>query len=346
MPASTVGRWIDRTQLGHSLIALCPNVLVAFLFGDLDALKAGLLTIALYIVAIRVAPSLPLLLVYAGMTSILAVAYYLALPSPPLFVLIAAATAFAGAYISRWGEHLKSLGNYGFLVPLYIACEAWDGSDHSGALAPVLDQLQYWPLAFLGVGSVLLIHPGGVSGWKKTDWRPAGIFSFQDRAPADHRAAHMDAICFAALRLCAVALAATYVELFDAPLGNWVIWSAASVIYVDRAAAQSKARDRILGAAIGVALGVALGPLLPQGEITYTIAVLLLMLSLVVLPVYPLAFGTRSFCVTIAAITLTHSFKMGMERVENVVIGALIGLAAHYLLSDWLRPDARKGERM
>jgi uncharacterized membrane protein YccC len=59
-----------------------------------------------------------------------------------------------------------------------------------------------------------------------------------------------------------VAVAATTVEWLHLDHGQWVIWSAASVVTGDAASGQRKLLDRLTGAIVGVPIGVAVGLLI------------------------------------------------------------------------------------
>ena len=81
--------------------------------------------------------------------------------------------------------------------------------------------------------------------------------------------------------------------------GQWVIWSAASVVTGDAGAAHLKLRDRAVGAFLGVPAGIGLGLFLPHGPIAYGMAVVASLMTLVAFRSYLLGFATR--CAAIAA---------------------------------------------
>jgi hypothetical protein len=125
----------------------------------------------------------------------------------------------------------------------------------------------------------------------------------------------------------AVACASSIVEWRHLDHGQWVIWSAASVVTGDAASARRKLGDRMLGALVGVPIGVTLGFLMPHNSIVPELATIGAVLSLVAFRRYPLGFGMRCVLIALAISDANQSMAFAVERVENVVLGGLIGLA-------------------
>jgi uncharacterized membrane protein YccC len=99
------------------------------------------------------------------------------------------------------------------------------------------------------------------------------------------------------------------------------------VVTGDAASARRKLGDRLLGAFVGVPIGVSLGFLMPHNGIVIGLATVGTVLSLVAFRRYPLAFGLRCTLVALAIIDADQSMAFAVERVENVVLGGVIGLA-------------------
>lgn len=92
--------------------------------------------------------------------------------------------------------------------------------------------------------------------------------------------------------------------------GEWLIWSAASVVTGSLTTAQRKAGDRVAGAVFGASAGVTpswlpLHPapgLMHDGRVVEACCTLLIAVSLGCCPNYRLAFGLRSMmCVVLVA---------------------------------------------
>ena len=225
------------------------------------------------------------------------------------------------------GAKLQSLGIFTFIPTLYLACEAAE------AAAP--HQLIQHGIAFLPFVMVALLPVLLLSAFdhicacgpevnrlhhfrRILRWSELGVRSF-----------YGEAMIAAAL---AVAVAASAVEWWHIEHGQWVIWSAASVVTGDAASGHKKLRDRITGAIVGVPAGIGVGLLLPQdvqayGGIACGIATVVAVLSLVALRPYVVAFGLRCGCAGFGLLLASHSTAIAAERTANVVLGGIIGIA-------------------
>lgn len=123
----------------------------------------------------------------------------------------------------------------------------------------------------------------------------------------------------------AVFAAAALVEIFNLAQGQWVMWSAASVVVGDLTASTGKLKQRAIGAFVGAPLGFLAGLALPQSRVGYAIAILAATLTLISFSRYIVGFGLRCFFIALAA-----SFAGGIaeERIVNVLIGGTFGLIA------------------
>jgi uncharacterized membrane protein YccC len=130
----------------------------------------------------------------------------------------------------------------------------------------------------------------------------------------------------------AVSLAAALVEWCQLDYGQWVIWSAVSVVTGDIVTARKKLYQRGVGALIGVSLGVLLGYALPHNMLMYDLLTVAAMLTLVSFSHYMLGFGTRCAFIVSALIVLGQAPDMAAERVFNVLLGGVIGLLFVFLL--------------
>jgi uncharacterized membrane protein YccC len=73
----------------------------------------------------------------------------------------------------------------------------------------------------------------------------------------------------------AVGLAAHTVMAWRLVHGQWMIWSAASVITGDLTSGRQKLRDRMAGALVGIPAGIGAGIFLPHSAFAYDLALLI-----------------------------------------------------------------------
>ncbi len=316
---------LDTGALGRGMLVLAPLVLAAALSADANWLLAAIVTISAY-VAMEKSGLTPLgvvlhgVAIAAGFMALLAAQAF-----PPLFVTGCAAMATASVLLTARGAKLQSLGVFTFIPALYLACEeaaAPRGLIQQGtaflpfvlvALLPVLLLSAYDHICACGPEINRLYHFGRILRWTEF-----GVRSF-----------YGEAMIAAAL---AVAVAASAVEWWHIDHGQWVIWSAASVVTGDAASGHKKLRDRVTGAIVGVPAGIAVGLLLPQTMLAYDgvacgIATVVAVLSLVALRPYVVAFGLRCGCAGFGLLLASQSTAIAAERTANVILGGIIGIA-------------------
>ncbi|MGP2704828.1 FUSC family protein, partial [Serratia marcescens] len=142
----------------------------------------------------------------------------------------------------------------------------------------------------------------------------------------------------------AVGLSAALVEWRQLDYGQWVIWSAVSVITGDMATTRNKLRQRASGALMGVPAGILLGYLIPHSDMGYELLTVATMLTLVSFHRCALGFGVRCACIACALIIAGKAPEIAAERAFNVLLGGGIGLLFAFLMDGALlaSPGARK----
>jgi Fusaric acid resistance protein-like len=164
-----------------------------------------------------------------------------------------------------------------------------------------------------------------------------------DAAPPTYGSASVDWLLPAAATALAVFAAAALVELLNLAQGQWVMWSAASVVVGDLSAVTGKLKLRAVGALIGVPLGFLPGIAPPESRAGYSFAVLGATLTLIAFSRYAVGFGTRCFFIALAASFAGGASGIAEERVANVIIGGVFGLVAVALMElVWRRVGAGK----
>ena len=312
----------DGRQLGETALVLSPVLALSLITGDPVWLKAAVVTVSTFIAFERghLAP----LGVLLHATAILAgfLLLMLALRVPALFVLAAALLAAAAVWISTYDRKLRSVGNFTFIPALYIACETGENAPASALAARAVELLPYLAASALLVFVLAVVHE--LVSEPAPRRQAQNPFSLRRHGPDNERIPVSEAVTAVVL---AVAAAATLVEWGHLDHGQWVIWSAASVVTGDAGAAHLKLRDRAVGAFLGVPAGIGLGLFLPHGPLAYGMAVVASLMTLVAFRSYLLGFATRCAAIAAALVIADQSTIIAAERVINVLIGGIAGVA-------------------
>ena len=320
--AASLRSVFDERQLGQAVLVLAPIVALSIVTGDDAWLKAAVVTISTFIAFERGCLSplgvlLHAIAILAGFLLMIS-----ALRVPLLFVLTASLMAAGAVWISTYGRKLRSVGNFTFIPALYVACETAENASSGVFLARAVELLPYLAAGVLPVLILAMAHE--LLPNAEVPHRARNLFRLRRDGTSDERIAAGEAVIAVVL---AVAVAATFVEWRHLDHGQWVVWSAASVVTGDAATAHFKLRDRAIGAFLGVPAGIVLGFFLPHGPLAYGLAVVASLLTLVAFRSYPLGFGTRCATIAAALVIADQSTMIAAERVVNVLIGGIVGVA-------------------
>jgi hypothetical protein len=321
-----LSREIKASELARAVIVVGPLVVAFFVTRDPALLNLGLIAISLLIPALKL--RLPPQAVALHFLAILVTfgALFLAAPVKPLFVALTALAGFLAVAVTRYGDALRTLGNWVFIPAVYLACEVREGVSASEALRHAGVIVACSPIALALVCAVQMF-----------DRRQSG------RADSpSYGSASADWLISAAATAIAVLAAAALVEVLDLAQGQWVIWSAASVVVGDLQASTGKLKLRAMGAMVGVPLGLLVGTLLPQSRVGYSLAVLGATLTLIAFSRYAVSFGLRCFFIALAAAFAGSASGIAEERVANVIAGGAFGLLAVALTDIVWRRAIRK----
>ncbi|MBU3893205.1 FUSC family protein [Serratia rubidaea] len=302
---------------------LTPVLALTLLTGDANWLKASVVTISLFIVYERVELA-PLGVACHALVLLLAfLALLFAMCQPAIFVLTCTLAAAAVIGIPAYGDKLRSLGNFTFIPALYLACETAEGVAPAQFSMRVLSLLPYLAAAVLPVLAISLAEH------VLTGRRWHHVFTLHRSGDLGARVACGESLFAVSL---AVALAVTIVEWGQLDYGQWVIWSAVSVVTGDTTTARKKLYQRGVGALIGVPVGVLLGYIMPHSVLVYEFLTVAAMLTLVSFPHYTLGFGVRCACIASALMVIGRTPEVATERALNVLLGGGIGLLFVFLL--------------
>ncbi|MCK1386685.1 FUSC family protein [Bradyrhizobium sp. 21] len=306
-----LAREIKTGELVRALIVVGPTVAAYFISRETALLNLGLVAVSLLIPALR--QHFPPKVIAWHYLAILVTfaALFLAAPIKPLFVVLTALAGFLAVAGTRHGEHFRTLGNWVFIPAVYLACEVREGVSASEALRHAGAIIVSSPIALALVCSIQ-IYDQRRRGNAATSFGPPAAEWFLP----------------AAATAMAVFAAAALVEILDLAQGQWVMWSAASVVVGDLAASTGKLKQRAIGAFVGVPLGFLTGLLLPPSRIGYAVAILAATLTLISFSRYIVGFGLRCFFIALAASFAGGASGIAEQRIVNVLIGGTFGLVA------------------
>jgi Fusaric acid resistance protein-like len=312
---------INWRALSLAGVILLPLVAAAIITRDSLWLQAALVTISAYI-AVERSGTAPLGVVLHGAAMALS---YLVLvmmfENKLLWTLCVAIIAGASVIITAVDPELRALGNFTFIPVLYLAFETIDRTNGQGA---VHEALKFLPFMAGAVFPVVVLTAIGHYGRRESNVTQICHYSkVCSRTLTRSAALVWDTVLAVTL---AVLLASAIVAHFSLPHGQWVIWSAASVVTGDFVTARTKLKDRLVGVVAGVPFGAAVSLLLPHAPVVVYAVSLIGLLTLVSFRRYVVGFAARSACEAIALILVGHSRLTAGERITDVILGCVIGV--------------------
>ncbi|MBR0686285.1 FUSC family protein [Bradyrhizobium manausense] len=322
-----LSREIKSSELLRALTVVGPFVAAYFVSREPALLNLGLIAVSLLIPALRL-HSPPKVAAWHYLAILIAfAALFLAAPVKPLFVVLTALTGFLTVAATRHGEDFRTLGNWVFIPAVYLACEVHEGMSASEALRHAGIVIVASPVALALVCGIQIYDQR-----RRTKAATSfGLPTTKWLLPATATAI-------------AVFAAAALVEILNLAQGQWVMWSAASVVVGDLSASTDKLKQRAIGALAGVPSGFLAGLALPQNRVGYALAVLAATLTLISFSRYVVGFGLRCFFIALAASFAGGASGIAEERIGNVIIGGAFGLIA-VALTDivWQRVTPKGG---
>lgn len=315
-----LAREVRIGDLFKAVIVVGPLGAAYFISGEYAVSDLGLIAISLLIAAFKLRFPPKLVALHLLVILVTLVTLFLAEATRPLFVLLAAFAAFLASALTRYGEALRTVGNWVFIPALYVACKLYENTPLGESFRQVGIIVAFAPVILMLVCAVqiydrriLLAHTSQSYGRASSDW-----------------------FLFASASAIAVFAAAALVEIFNLAQGQWLIWSAASVVVGDLATSTNKLKLRIIGALVGVPLGLLTGLCLPASRIGYSLAAMGALLTLVAFNRYVVGFGARCFFIALAAILAGSGSGIPEERVTNVFVGGAFGIIA-VVLGEFVR---------
>jgi hypothetical protein len=339
-PAPSLRAEFDFRRIGRAIPLLLPLLALSIWTGNTLWLNAAVVTISTFLAIERVHLA-PLGVLLHG-AAILAgfCLLYIDLDSPIAFVLGCALMAVGAIALTARGAKLRSLGNFTFIPALYLALEtAGTGAGNANLhmanphMAQAIQLLPYLGAALLPSLALSLYDHLRIGPASQGSPAPR-IILLRHAGDLGAQLPCREAMLAVAL---AVAAAAALVEWRQLDYGQWVIWSAASVVTGNAATAQIKLRQRVTGAIIGVPLGIIAGVALPHTALTGEIIAIASMLTLVSFQRYTVGFGARCACIACIFMVAGQSPAIAAERIANVTLGGMLGvlsvLGTHFIVT-------------
>lgn len=302
-------------MLLRAVTALIPGTLLYIVTDDFLYLKLGLLTISLLVGIERCQRSVFLLIMQSLIMAVSILTIFMVAPYPVVFVVLCAVYAYLSVCIGYWGERWRSVGNYIFIPALYCGYSFY----YAGISTDSCVRMVALGL-LIAVGSVVFATM--CMGEREWSWH----WKRWPLSESDRSLLFRDAL----VRVGAVAVTSGLVCYFRPEFGQWVIWSSASVAAGEVAASHHKGSDRIIGALYGLSIGSVLSFFVVQNAYLHAAGMILILLTLVSLKHYRLAFASRCFCIVLTAKAGGFGLGIGLDRFEFVIIGGLVGLAVSF----------------
>jgi hypothetical protein len=322
------GTIFEARAFGRAMFGLVPLFMLELVSERPEWLIAAIVPVAMLIALDR--SQLAPLGVFAHAMAICAgfMILLISFTHPLIFVCATVLLAMASVLVTAGGSVLSSLGNFTFIPSLYLACESAEGISRQALTSRAIEVLPFLLIAALPIMLVACVEQ--FPSRKAVQSAGAHRLKWTRLSPDDGRSPYVERMLAVA---CAVAFAAVVVEWRQIDHGQWMIWSAASVVTGSTASARQKYRNRITGAIVGVSLGILIGLMIPHDSYMRELVVFAAMLTLVCIRPYTLAFGLRCGCAATAFVLAGQSWIKGSERLVNVAVGSTIGLLCVFSVS-------------
>lgn len=326
---------INWNALLLAILALLPILIGYVFFQDNLWFDVGLVTISLFVPIARIKSGINLAIVQFLLILLCFSLLFFAFNIPYLFGVLCALIAFGSIGITRYDNNLRTVANFIFIPAVYLTCELRENLAADSVLSVYYTFISLMPIALLSIIIVVIMKEYiSYRNQKNNQVLSVGQWKFLTHqvlhGKKPDRQMKLNWLKSAIAIFVGVLIAAVFVLTKPIDHGEWVIWSTAAVITSDLVSAKKKSQDRLIGLFLGVPTGFFLAQFLPKTPLIYSLAALSVMLTLIAFKSYRMAFGSRCFFIAIASYIATTTPQIALERVENVMIGAVIGLAALY----------------
>src|ERR1700678_563105 len=123
-----LAREVRIGDLFKAVIVVGPLGAAYFISGEDAVSDLGLIAISLLIAAFKLRFPPKLVALHLLVILVTLVTLFLAEAKRPLFVLLAAFAVFLASALTRYGEALRTVGNWVFIPALYVACKLYENT--------------------------------------------------------------------------------------------------------------------------------------------------------------------------------------------------------------------------
>jgi uncharacterized membrane protein YqhA len=316
-----IGTIFEARAFVRAMFGLVPLFILELVSGKPEWLVATIVPVAMLVALDRSRLAPPGVFAHAMAICAGVVVLLISLAHPFIFIFATVLLAMGSVLVTAGGSILNSLGNFTFISSLYLACEFAEGISPQALTSRAIEVVPFLLIAALPIMIVACVEQ--LPSRKAAQSARSQWLKWTRLSPDDERSPYVERMLAVA---CAVAFAAVLVEWRHIDHGQWMIWSAASVVTGSATGARQKYRSRIKGAIIGVSLGTLIGLMVPHDSHMRELVVFAALLTLVCIRPYTLAFGLRCACAASAFVLAGQSWLKGGERLVNVAVGSTIGL--------------------
>lgn len=311
------GENINLRKSYAAIVNLLPTIMLSSVFSDEKWQQAMLVSISTFIVQDRLKTSPVMVIVHSVMISVCFFAFINLADHALLFSLICSSTAALTLRLAGWGNNLRVAGSFTFIPALYLAFEFNKNLPENFSYTCTLSLLHYIWVATLPTLVLSLLHQ-----WRAF-LRSRSLFYHHKNPKLGAKLEYKSPLIACAI---AVFLCSMIVESEHILQGQWLIWSAVSVITGEMKTSHRKYQSRAIGVAAGGLAGMLIGTVLPHNAFLVETGAIVIVLSLVSFKNYTLEYFIRCTSVAFVVTLLDEQTSLIFTRAFNVLIGGLLGV--------------------
>ncbi len=320
MFATSQNYGLRMPEIIRASLVLSPSVLLALATQNPLWLEAAVMTMSTFIAHERCGLAPLGVLAHACAVLVALLTLLCAHRYPIVWIALVTALAMISIRLTVFGSRLRTVGSYTFVPALYLSASLpsdWGiGASHGPWVVIKLMIFGAVPTLLLSVARHLKEHAPEFTSLS----HQLRLLYHDDLGDSYTGWAQVGAVA------CAVIVTASLVSFADMHYGQWMIWSAVTVVAAEVSASRAKLRERCVGGCIGVLFGLTFGVFEPHNAFVHIACVLISLLTLVAFTRYIIGFCVRCAFVVMAAMASGGGALVGLERAGYVLLGGGIGL--------------------
>ncbi|KTS73511.1 FUSC family protein [Pantoea stewartii] len=311
------GENINLSKIYAAIINLLPTIMLYSVFSDENWQQAMLVSISTFIVQDRLKSSPVMVIIHSVMISVCFLAFINVVNHAFLFSVICSSTAAFTLRLAGWGNNLRVAGSFTFIPALYLAFEFNKNLPDNFSYTCTLPLLLYIWVATLPTLVLSFFHQ-----WR-VFMRSRSLVYRHKNPELGEKLEYKSPLIACAI---AVFLCSMIVESEHILQGQWLIWSAVSVITGEIKNSHRKYQSRAIGVAAGGLAGMLIGTALPHNAFLIETGAIVTVLSLVSFKNYTLEYFIRCTSVAFVVTLLDEQTSLIFTRAFNVLVGGLTGV--------------------